>query len=384
MTSQRKNSLNITKQSLGTLELIKNQVFSKFNSLMNEKEAKEAIKTGFFNSELMPFPFIFAPKELEGLEPKSGDTIDLLFEQNLVGRIYVSSVYQMKDEYKKNIFSAGAVKQPELGNIAVSGEFEIFLNDVANAKLQIESIKKEQNAQTITALMLTADPFNRAHERIIRMTIDKADLVIIFLLQSYEDTHISFELRRSVLEFFIQNYLPQKRVVVIPFKNTNLFSSHQNPNLECIAAHRLGANKLVIGQNHSGIGMFFDQNKAHTMLDEATKELNMQIVILPELVYCNQCKTLVSTKTCPHGGHHHIKYHPHTIKELLFSGIMPPAILMRPDISAFILSKIFPNRFKNVQKLCDDLFPNIGLIEPRSDQDFYKELMKLYQTSSMT
>ena len=66
------------------------------------------------------------------------------------------------------------------------------------------------------------------------------------------------------------------------------------------------------------------------------------------------------------------------------NGIMPPAILVRPEISALVLSKLFTNRFKDVQKLCDDLFVNSGLLENKTDRDFYEELMKLYQTSSLT
>lgn len=216
------------------------------------------------------------------------------------------------------------------------------------------------------------------------MTVDKADLVIVFLVRTLQENHIDYAIRKRVLEFFNQNYLPEKRVFVFPLENTTLFSSHTNPTLECIAARSFGANKLVIGQNHAGIGMFYDHNEAHTILDRYKNELAIEIIVLPELVYCNQCRTLVSTKTCPHGQHHHIKYHPDIIKELLFKGIMPPAILVRPEISAFILSELFPNRFKDVQKLCDDLFVNSGLLEKRTDRDFYEELMKLYQTSSMT
>ena len=105
---------------------------------------------------------------------------------------------------------------------------------------------------------------------------------------------------------------------------------------------------------------------------------------MPELVYCNQCRTIVSIKTCPHGQHHHIKYKSDTLKELLFSGILPPAILMRKEISAMILSTLFPNRFENFQKICNDLFPNVGLLEDRTQNDFYLDLMSLYQTTSLT
>ena len=73
-----------------------------------------------------------------------------------------------------------------------------------------------------------------------------------------------------------------------------------------------------------------------------------------------------------------------TLKELLFSGILPPAILMRKEISAMILSTLFPNRFENFPKICNDLFPNVGLLEDRTQNDFYLDLMGLYQTTSLT
>jgi len=57
---------------------------------------------------------------------------------------------------------------------------------------------------------------------------------------------------------------------------------------------------------------------------------------------------------------------------------------MRKEISAFLLSRILPNRFKNLGKLYYDILPATGLLEEHSEQDFYLELMKLYQTTSLT
>jgi sulfate adenylyltransferase len=92
----------------------------------------------------------------------------------------------------------------------------------------------------------------------------------------------------------------------------------------------------------------------------------------------------VSTNSCPHGSHHHISYHSDSIFELLKTGLMPPTILMRKEISAKFLAHLFPNRFKNLEKLFYDISPTKGLIEESTDEEFYIALMKLYQTSSLT
>jgi len=64
--------------------------------------------------------------------------------------------------------------------------------------------------------------------------------------------------------------------------------------------------------------------------------------------------------------------------------MMPPSILMRREVSASILSALYPERFENLQEIYDALMPNDGLIEEHSEKDFYIKLMGLYQTSSLT
>ena len=393
MTSARKNSeISINTEVYGALELIKNKILSNFSALMDDEQIKEVAKKGYFNGEPMPYSFGFAPfgEVNQNIASKlhAGQRVNLNMDGKIVGHIDVAKVFKFDESMRaKNIFLANESNSEmslNLGKYGISGEFELYDESLQISKDALNELIKESGAKKITAVFLTADPFNRAHERLVRMTIDKADLVIIFLIRTREEKHVDYEIRKQVLDYFIQNYLPTKKVFVFALKNTTLFSSHANPTLECIAASRFGANKLVIGQNHSGIGMFFDHNEAHTILDIYKNDLNLEVIVLPELVYCNKCKTLVSTKSCPHGQHHQIKYHPDVIKELLFNGIMPPAILVRPEISALVLSKLFTNRFKDVQKLCDDLFVNSGLLENKTDRDFYEELMKLYQTSSMT
>ena len=393
MTSARKNSeISINTEVYGALELIKNKILSNFSALMDDEQIKEVAKKGYFNGEPMPYSFGFAPfgEQNQSVASKlhAGQRVNLNMDGKIVGHIDVAKVFKFDESMRaKNIFLANESNSEmslNLGKYGISGEFELYDESLQISKDALNELIKESGAKKITAVFLTADPFNRAHERLVRMTIDKADLVVVFLIRTREERHIDYEIRKQVLDFFNQNYLPTKKVFVFALKNTTLFSSHANPTLECIAASRLGANKLVIGQNHSGIGMFFDHNEVHTILDIYKNDLNLDVIVLPELVYCNKCKTLVSTKSCPHGQHHQIKYHPDVIKELLFNGIMPPAILVRPEISALVLSKLYVNRFKDIQKLCDDLFVNSGLLENKTDRDFYEELMKLYQTSSLT
>jgi sulfate adenylyltransferase len=64
--------------------------------------------------------------------------------------------------------------------------------------------------------------------------------------------------------------------------------------------------------------------------------------------------------------------------------MMPPSVLVRREVSASVLSTLFPDRFVQLQELYDALMPNDGLMEEHNEEDFYINLMNLYQTTSLT
>ena len=152
--------------------------------------------------------------------------------------------------------------------------------------------------------------------------------------------------------------------------------------LDAIVAKNYGCDRLIIGQNHAGIGMYYDHNANKSIVDRLIG-IDIEVGISSEYVYCNQCKTLVSVQTCPHGHHHHISYHSASILELMQQGLLPAAVLVRKEISAMIVASLYPNRFKNLSKLYYDIMPVNGLLEEHSEKDFYVELMRLYQTTSL-
>lgn len=387
MTSK---NITISSEIYGLLKLIKNQILSKFNTLMDEAQIDEVVSTSRLNGELIPYAYIFAPagESNQSIVKKAnlGDEIELLLDEKPVGKIYVNSSFKHKNYWNYfSIFEANAIATTPKNEKkwCLSGEIEIYSDSLERQKKDFLAIKKELNLQKVTALMLSANPLHRVHERLIRLTIDKADFVLLFLIRSLKEDALEYELRRKTLEYFVDKFLPKDRVKIILFSNTTLFCDHKNPELECIAAYNFGANKVIIGQNHGSIGMFYDENQPQTIVDKVRANLNLEILVMPEFVYCNECATIVSSKTCPHGAHHHVKYNSDAIIELLRAGILPPMILMRKEISAIILSEIHKNRFKNLQNVYDKLFPNNGILETHTEFDFYKELAKLYQTTSL-
>ena len=396
MTSSRKNkTLYIDKEAASVLELVSESLLSPVTKLMSESESFEVLKTGLINGQSFPFPFVLAPsgkkneEVIESLE--AGEEITIICDGEEFATLVVDETFQIDPKERvKHIYGTDDLSHPgvratikRIGRWALSGEYTLLHKTKNINKIKIDQAKKLIDAKHTSSLMMGANPLHRAHERLIRQSLEDTDLLVIFLLKPYDSANLQYEIRKEALEYFINNFLPKNRVIIIPLENSYIFAGYNEIIIDAIVAKNYGCDRLTIGRNHAGLGMFYDCNSNKSIIDRVTG-IDIEIHVASEYVYCDECKTLVSKNTCPHGQHHQISYHADSILELLEAGLLPPAVLIRKEISAFLLSKLFPNRFKNVEKLYYDTFPVKGLLEEHTEKDFYLELMKLYQTTSLT
>ncbi|MCD6433859.1 MAG: sulfate adenylyltransferase [Sulfurimonas sp.] len=399
MTSSRKNkTLYIDKEAASALELVKCGLLEPLTGLMSKKEKQSVLKSGLIDGKTFPLPFILAPsgakneKVIESLQ--IGEEITILCEGEEFATLIVDETFKTDPSIRtKHIYGTDDLTHPEvkttikrLGSWAVSGEYKLLTtshNQNLKNKEIINDAKRVINAKHTTALIMAANPLHRANERLIRQALDTTDLLVIFLLKPYNSKNLSYEIREDTLEYFINNFLPKNRVVIVPLENSYVFAGYNELIVDAIVAKNYGCDRLTISRDHTGLGMFSDANRDKSIIDRVVG-IDIEIKLESEYVYCEECKTLVSKNTCPHGQHHQISYHAESILGLLEAGILPPAVLIRKELSAFLLSKLLPNRFENLEKLYYDLLPVKGLLEEHTERDFYLELMKLYQTTSLT
>ncbi len=396
MASLRKNrTLYIDEEAVSALALLKAGLLYPVTKLMNESQMKEVSQSKLVDGISFPFPFIFAPggsvNEKILTSAQHGEYIDLICENRKVGEICVETIFKI--DLKKrllNMYGTVNTQHPgvintyqRLGNYAICGEFDIDTDILKNQQKQIEDAKKAVNSKKTTAIMMALNPLHRAHERLIRQTLEETDLLIIFLLKPYNNADLSYELREEVLSYFIENFLPKNRVLIIPLDNSYIFGGYNEIILDAIVAKNYGCDVLKIGHNHAGANIYYNRNLDDTLIEQM-QGIDIAIDMTSQYVYCNECTTLVSTQTCPHGTHHHTSYASESILQLLKLGIIPPAVLMRKELSSIVLSKMFPDRFKNIEKIYNDLIPHTGLLESHNERDLYIELIKLHQTTSLT
>ncbi|SFV52482.1 Sulfate adenylyltransferase, dissimilatory-type [hydrothermal vent metagenome] len=388
-------SLYIDTEALSALALVRAGLISPVVKLMGKKEAAEVDESKFYKGVPFPFAFILAPTGKRNrkvlLSLKKGERVTLVNYDKKVGELIVDETFAIDPEKRLyNIYGTSDPAHPgvkntmsRLGDIAVSGEYTVEYPLVTDNIKRIKNIITKTGAKFISSMMLAANPFNRAHERMIRQAISDADLLVIFLRKPFTSEGLRYDIRYNALNTFVDNFLPRSKVIIIPFENSYIFAGFNELILDALLAKNYGCNQLVVGKNHGGLGLYYDKNRLSTVFDHC-KNIDIDIKTVDEYVYCDTCKTLVSTQTCPHGQHHHVHYHSQSIMKLIQSGVIPPPILVRKEVSANILAALFPERFENLQELYYSLMPGSGLLEQQSEEQFYMNLIKLYQTSSLT
>lgn len=393
--SKRNNTLYIDKEALSSLALVQEGLLYPVESLMGKNEALKVDTTKKYRNIPMPYSFILAPKGKRNEETiqklQKGEKVTLVNNGKEVGYIIVDEIFKINPKQRvfqiygttdvNNLVAKHTLNR--LGEWAVNGEYHVEYPAIKQSISLVQDAIAANGTKEISGIMLGANPFNRAHERVIRQSLDNCDLLIIFLMKPFTNEGLDFELRQESLRIFVDNFLPSNRILIVPFENSYIFSGYNELILDALFAKNYGCTKLIVGKNHQALGTLYSENEINTIFD-TFKDIDIEISIVNEYVYCDVCKTLVNQNTCPHGQHHHIHYHYKPLMELIQHGIIPPTILVRKEISSHIIASLFPNRFKKLQETYDMLMPSGGLLEEKSEKEFYIKLVELYQTTGLT
>jgi len=395
MDLTRKNKLFIDEEAFTTLSMMTEGLLYPVTHLMNSQEHNEVNKTKTYNGITFPFSFILAPSgkknEIILKQLKKNDIVELYVNHKKIGEIKTKEVFKIdKNERVKLIYGSNDLNNQNiyktlkrLGNYAISGELELIESPIKQDLDKVKKIIKETNAKNIVGITTNANPFHRVHERIIRLAFEYNDIVILFLAKNLKEDGIKYKTRYNSLKTIVDNFFPKNKLLIVPLNNTYIFAGLNEVIMDSLVIKNFGCNKFLMGQTHEGLGIHYSNQHVKSIFD-VLKGINLETITINEYVYCEICKTMVSENSCPHGSHHHINYHSKALLEILKAGIIPPSIMMRKELSAIYLSSLFPNRFKNLQKLYFDLIPNKGIIEEHSEEELYVALSKLYQTTSMT
>lgn len=384
---KKMKKIYIDKEALSILEMMSEGILSPVTSLMDEQSFLEVMHSGEFEGVSFPSPLVFSPNGNKNQEIirnlQKNEEVELFFGEKKVGKLLVQSVFKTDPKERAKKIVGGDLGHPEylriqqrLGEYALSGKFELLSSGtVAQNKTRIAEKIKELGAKKICGVMLNANPVHKVHEKILQEALLKNDLLVIFV-PHHSNWFLPFSLRFESLEYVVHHFLPAHKILIVPLDYTYLLAGQNRMILNALICKNYGCTDFIASLGSSDLSTFVEGDRTYTIVNKI-RGVDLSIQLLSEYVYCKICNTIKSTKICPHGAHHHISYDSKNFFEMLKLGLMPPEVFMRKEISAMILTYLFPNRTRRLNKLYSDLVSHEGIVHDE-EENFYKTLCELY------
>ncbi len=298
-----------------------------------------------------PLP-IYLPLRDQNLSRQlSGKKIDLIFENNTVGFIEVSEVYEPdKDSLCIDLFGTIDRNHPGVKYFLnepryfISGAPTIFkAPSFTNEKYfmspeQVKAEKSKRGFQTLAGFQTRNIP-HRAHEHLQRTSLEICDGILIHPLVGWKKPgDFSKDSIERAYKILIDNFYPKNNVIFSLFYSPMFYAGPREALFHALVRSNYGCTHFVVGRDHAGVGEFYKLYEAHEIASKFADLLDIKFLLLRGPYYCKECCSVVTDRHCRHSGNMICKISGTKVRRSIINGNNMPDWLIRPQI-ANVLSK---------------------------------------------
>ncbi|MDG6904833.1 MAG: sulfate adenylyltransferase [Nitrososphaerota archaeon] len=292
-------------------------------------------------------PIILAPKSEEVKSVKEGDEVALLdWNDSPFALLKVREKFSYsKEEFAKGAYGTTDQSHPNVydiynnyGDVALAGRVSLM------RKLELPTVTYELSPRETRKLFndkgwknvvayQCRNPPHTAHEYIQKVSLENSEIDGLFiqpvigrLKRGDYKPGVIMEAYKAV----VGGYYPSDRVVLSSLSITMRYAGPKAALFYAIVRKNYGSTHYIVGRDQAGVGKFYDPYACHRIFDE------FDVGVVPlrymETFYCKVCKSMATSKTCPHSSEEHIAISQTRMRELLKEGKDLPTEILRPEV----------------------------------------------------
>jgi len=330
------------------LEMIATGVYSPLQGFMDQKDYQSVLQNKRLTSGLpWTIPITLAASPSQASELKEGKEVLLCSPSgNPLGCLLLEEKFPYdKRKEAREVFLTEDLQHPGVANlfdreeVLLAGPVRIFsrmASDFPSYRMDPRDtralfIKKEW--KRIVGFQ-TRNPVHRAHEYILKCTLEIADGIFLNpLVGETKKDDIPADLRMKSYAALLRNYFPADRVVLAVLPVSMRYAGPREAIFHAIIRKNFGCTHFIVGRDHAGVGNYYGPFDAQRIFDEfAAGEIGIQPLFFDNAFYCYRCQSMATTKTCPHGEGDHLNLTGTKVRSMLSSGEKPPAEFSRPEV----------------------------------------------------